>query len=106
MIRALTLFFGLLPAAAAAQAPAQGVDSRGLWSDWRRVNAASLEAEARREGESRRTITAARSLGERVGELVASGDCEGGERMALEAGDFPLVEAVRDFCRTRPRPRS
>ena len=106
MIRALPLFCLLLPAAAAAQAPAQGLDSRGLWSDWRRVNAASLEAERRRESDSPRTVIAARSLGERVGELVASGDCEGGERMAREAGDFPLVEAVRDFCRTRSRPRS
>ena len=106
MIRILPLFCLLFPAAVAAQTPAQGVDSRGLWSDWRRVNAASLDAEARRESDGRRTVTAARSLGERVGELVASGDCEGGERMALEAGDFPLVEAVRDFCRTRARPRS
>jgi hypothetical protein len=30
--------------------------------------------------------------------MVASGDCRGGERMALAAGDARLVEAVRNYC--------
>jgi hypothetical protein len=105
MIRSLAMLVVLLPAMATAQStvPASSLDTRGIWSDWRRLNAASLDAEARRSESPARTVTAARSLGERVGELVAAGDCEGGERMAREAGDFPLIEAVRDYCRTRIR---
>ena len=103
MIRALALLFALLPAAALAQTPDSGsLSARGLWSDWRSVNEASLSAEARRQANAERSAAEARSLGDRVGQLVAGGDCEGGERMAREAGDFPLVDAVRDYCRTRP----
>lgn len=105
MIRTLGLLIALLPAAAAAQAPASRLDTRSLWLDWRQVNAASLQAEARREAQAR-TVTDAQTLGERVGQLVAAGDCEGGERMAREAGDFPLVDAVRQYCRNRTRPSS
>ena len=103
MIRWSFLAFAMLPAAAVAQAPASGAaDARGLWLDWRSVNGANLAAEARRQSDAPRTAAEARSLGDRVGQLVAAGDCEGGERMAREAGDFPLVDAVRDYCRGRP----
>jgi hypothetical protein len=37
-------------------------------------------------------------LGERVGAVVTSGDCDGGERLAIEAGDLALARAVRDHC--------
>jgi hypothetical protein len=103
MIRRFALIAALMPAAAIAQAPAQDSSSlRGLWSDWRSLNHASVQAETRRQAAPQRTVAEARTLGDRVGRLVASGDCEGGERMAREAGDFPLVEAVRDYCRARP----
>jgi hypothetical protein len=105
MLRSLAIMLALQGPATVAQPPAPGLDTRGLFSDWRRANDASLAAESRRQAQGRRTVGAARTLGERVGELVASGDCEGGERMAREAGDFPLVDAVRDFCRDRA-PRS
>ena len=103
MIRALAIIFALMPAAALAQTPDSGsLSVRGLWSDWRSVNDASLAAEARRQANAERSAAAAQSLGDRVGQLVVGGDCEGGERMAREAGDFPLVDAVRDYCRARP----
>ena len=39
------------------------------------------------------------ALGERVADFVRRGDCEEGERIAREAGDFALVRAVRGHCR-------
>lgn len=103
MIRFLLLAAALLPGVASAQAPAPAArDSRGLWLDWRSLNGANLAAEARREANARRSAAEARTLGDRVGQLVAAGDCEGGERMAREAGDFPLVDAVREYCRGHP----
>ena len=105
MILNLALFLAFAPVAAAAQPPAPaGAETRGLWLDWRSANQASLAAESRREANVR-SVANAQSLGERVGQLVASGDCEGGERMAREAGDFPLVDAVRNYCRSRGQAR-
>jgi hypothetical protein len=99
MLRHLVLIAALVPTFAVAQVP--GDDLRGLWADWRSVSSESRAAEARRSSVEDRTVAEARTLGERVGELVAAGDCEGGERMAREAGDFPLVDAVRNYCRNR-----
>lgn len=48
-----------------------------------------------------RSHSEAVALGERVAEVVRRGDCAEGERLAREAGDFPLLRAVRDHCRTR-----
>ena len=39
------------------------------------------------------------ALGRRVGEVVRTGNCAEGERIAREAGDFALVRAVRAHCR-------
>ena len=64
-----------------------------------RVRQDLARADARRIAELRNQ---GRDLGERVGEVVRLGDCEGGERMAREAGDFALVEAVRAHCGSRP----
>ena len=99
MIRRILVLAALLPTAAAAQSP-ESPELRGLWLDWRAANSENLDAEAKRAAVAARSAAEARSLGERVGELVASGDCEGGERMARDAGDFPLVDAVRNYCRT------
>lgn len=44
------------------------------------------------------------ALGARVGEVVRNGDCEEGERIARQAGDMPLVAAVRAHCRPRRAP--
>ena len=102
MLRHLALVAFFMPACALAQAPTAGqLDSRGLWLNWRSLNTASLEAESRRKSAEARTVSEARSLGDRVGQLVAAGDCDGGERMAREAGDFPLVDAVRQYCGRR-----
>lgn len=35
---------------------------------------------------------------QRVGQLVAAGDCAGAEKLALKAGDFELAETVRGYC--------
>lgn len=93
-----------------------------LWTPWAGVTRESSEAEERRsrleaqaEAPSAVPATATQALarrpghgpalGERVGEIVRTGDCEGGERIAREAGDFALVQAVRDHCRPRrPNP--
>jgi hypothetical protein len=70
---------------------------RGLWTDWGAANRARAEAE-RSAPAPRHTEEEARALGTRVGEVVAQGDCRNGERLALEAGDMRLVEAVRRHC--------
>ena len=111
MMLGLGLALGVPAAAGYAQPapPAGGFGS--LWTGWRDVNAEAL-AKERAEAEEVREdyVTASssrrdqlrnqgRALGERVGEIVRVGDCEEGERVAREAGDFALVQAVRDHCR-------
>lgn len=106
-----------LAAALAASSPAiaqsapQAADFRTMWTGWGTANAASLTIERRSvervredlatgDAERQRQLRSqGRALGERVGEIVRLGDCEEGERLAREAGDFALVEAVRDHCR-------
>jgi hypothetical protein len=87
---------------------------QGLWTGWSGVSRESLEAETQpaREAPAETSIPAmspltsrsradAEALGARVGEAVRAGDCAEGERIARAAGDFPLVEAVRDYCARR-----
>ena len=100
----------LAPAPALAQAPASSDFSR-LWTGWSSVNREAMTTERQGIEQVRRDVASAdsarlralrdqgRALGERVGEIVRLGDCEEGERIAREAGDFALVEAVRDHCR-------
>lgn len=106
----------LAPTTALAQpaaAPAQPGFS-GLFTSWSGTSRESLraETEARRPAAAPEagavpaasplqgpSHTRAVALGERVAEVVRRGDCAEGERIAREAGDFPLVRAVRDFCR-------
>lgn len=111
----------LLPAEALAQSapapsePAPGTGFESLWTGWSGVSRESIRSEA----EAARADAAptapvpthyqagSTALGERVGEVVRLGDCEEGERLARQAGDFPLVEAVRQHCRARaPQIRS
>lgn len=73
-------------------------DLQRLWVDWRAISRDAAEAE-RERARSPADPARAQALGARVGALVAAGDCEGGERMAREAGDFALVDAVRRHCR-------
>lgn len=111
----LLVFALLAPATALATgtpAPEPSAFSR-LWTGWGSVNrdAMAREEEAvQRVREDVSTANAARmrqlqsqgrALGERVGEIVRLGDCEDGERVAREAGDFALVQAVRDYCERR-----
>lgn len=99
------------PAAPAPRPAESPADFSNLWTRW---DGASREAIGReREGirEIDQEIATAnarqlqtlheqgRDLGERVGEMVRTGDCEQGERLAREAGDFALVAAVRAHCR-------
>jgi len=99
-------------APAAQQAPSNPF--QGLWTGWSGVNRDSIEAEAQPAGEAAastsiqavsplvsRSREEAEALGARVGEAVRSGDCAEGERIARVAGDFPLVQAVRDYCARR-----
>jgi hypothetical protein len=101
-MRALILLASLLvpsAAVAAAPAPAPAPASANLWIDWtelsRRAAAAQVRPSAPAVGE-----TEARALGDRVGRMVAAGDCRGGEKVAMAAGDSRLVEAVRNYCRS------
>jgi len=106
---ALLAGFVLALPALAQVAPAPPSRFEGLWTPWRGANRDSLraEVEARRraaaEGASgpadrQRRYAEAASLGERVGRIVGEGDCEEGERIARQAGDFALVRAVRGHC--------
>jgi hypothetical protein len=100
------VLLGLLaaPAAASDSTPApERVRFQGLFVDWNAANRQSIEAE--RQAVQRPAPQAATpggagsvALGERVGEIVALGDCAEGERIARAAGDFALVAAVRQHC--------
>jgi len=85
------------------EAPAQASRFGSLFVDWRATGESALRSE---ETRARGVIPGepvperqARALGEQVGEMVALGDCDGGERLAREAGDLALVGAVQDHCR-------
>lgn len=91
------------PALAQPTAPPQR-DFGGLWTPWTGANRDAMRAETTPSAPQPQPGTGQPSagsaaLGERVGEMVRLGDCEGGERVAREAGDFPLVEALRAHCR-------
>jgi hypothetical protein len=111
-----SIFLGLAlmaPSAATAvpdSTPNAPTDFSRLWTGWGSINreAMSTETEAMRrvrqdvanaDAERLRQLQSqGRALGERVGEIVRLGDCAEGERVAREAGDFALVEAVRAHC--------
>jgi hypothetical protein len=102
---------------AAASEPAADARARfgSLFVDWTGASRESIEAE--REQAARpapppvatasaaMAVPGSRALGERVGDIVALGDCAEGERVARAAGDFALVAAVRDYCNARPADR-
>jgi hypothetical protein len=94
-MRTVILLAALLAPSLAAAAPQPA--ERGPWLDWnelsRRAAAAQPQAPILPRSEAD-----ARALGDRVGRMVAVGDCRGGERMAMEAGDSALVRAVRTYC--------
>ena len=104
----------LAAAPAAAQAPS-AADFGRMWTGWSHVNRDAMTTERQGIEEVRRDVATAdaarlralhnqgRELGERVGEIVRMGDCAEGERVAREAGDFALVEAVRAHCAAADR---
>ena len=85
-------------------------DFSRLWTGWGNVNRQAMRTETDAIREVRHDVATAdagrlgqlreqgRALGERVGEIVRLGDCAEGERVAREARDFALVEAVRAYC--------
>ncbi len=103
----IAAFIAVLPA---PQAAAASPRFEGLFVNWTAANRDSIEAE--RAAAARPTASAAATapvaspgsseLGQRVGEIVALGDCAEGERVARSAGDFALVRAVRDHCNAGP----
>lgn len=100
------LLLAAAPAPAAEPPPPEPrARFHGLFVDWSAVNRDSIEAE--RQGALRPAgepvpaagpVPGSAALGERVGEIVATGDCGEGERIARAAGDFALVAAVRQHC--------
>ena len=109
----------LVPASAFAQtSPATPADPNfgTLWTGWNGASSASMRTESeamQRVRDELATAEAARrrqlrsqgqALGTRVGVIVSEGDCEDGERIARAAGDFALVEAVRNYCREAAAP--
>ena len=86
-------------------------DFSRLWTGWTSINRDAMTVESDAVERVRQDVATAdaerlrqlqgqgRALGERVGEIVRLGDCAEGERVAREAGDFALVEAVRSHCR-------
>ncbi len=120
-VAAAFLALGLLaaaPAAGQSGAPAPEAPAnpyREMFTRWDGANQDSMAAEAgtaqpAAEPEDRaipaysplvsRPQAEAVALGERVGAVVRAGDCAEGERIAREAGDFALVRAVREHCRS------
>lgn len=84
--------------------PAPVRESRfgSLFVDWRAAGTEALAAERARLGAGEpASERQARALGGQVGEMVALGDCDGGERLARDAGDLALVRAVQAHCRGR-----
>lgn len=104
----LLLLFAAEPAAAGSTIPEPPrARFQGLFVDWNAASRQSIEAE--REASQRpsqasaptassASVPGSIALGERVGEIVATGDCAEGERIARAAGDFALVSAVREHC--------
>jgi hypothetical protein len=100
-------FLALLAAAAPAPPAAPP------FLDWRALSRDSSRTETeqlRRATEMPPTIAArtdaiarGRALGDRVGQIVAAGDCDEGERQARAAGDVALALAVRDYCYSNKR---
>jgi hypothetical protein len=97
-MRAAILLLALLtPAMAEAAVPPSAAPAKSMWVDWTALSRRAAEVQPQVSGDA---VAEARLLGDRVGRLVAAGDCRGGERMALAAGDSALVRAVRDYCRS------
>ena len=105
--------------AQASVASSSGSDFTRLWTGWRSINRDAMATESDAVQRVRQDVASAdaerlrqlqsqgRALGERVGEIVRLGDCAEGERVAREAGDFALVEAVRAHCaQTAAAPQS
>ena len=113
-LAAMSLLSVLAGPASAAEPEAETRTRFGnMFVDWNAASRQSIAAE--REQAARpsaqphvataavaMTVPGSRALGERVGEIVALGDCAEGERVARAAGDFALVAAVRDHCNARP----
>lgn len=103
MFSALLLLTAVLQPAPPARPPTPPQAERfgGLSVDW---EGASREALAQEQAAAAtavppaRTEEDARALGDRVGAIVANGDCNGGERLARDAGDFALARAVQAHC--------
>ena len=103
MIAATTLLLLLQPAQLPPPAGSAGFDA--MWVDWKGLGRQSSAAEKTPPPVPKRDRADAAALGQRVGEVVASGDCAIGERLAREAGDIPLARAVRAHCYGAVPPR-
>lgn len=100
MIQTPALLLALL-AGAAAEPPR--AETRGPFLDWGTLSRQSVEAEKAQAATVAPAVdpdarAKAATLGERVGQIVAAGDCAEGERQARAAGDVALARAVRDYC--------
>jgi len=99
----------ILLAGAEATPPEPRSRFEGMFTDWQGANRASAEAEREAQAQAPAAQPAAYgpgspALGQRVGEIVALGDCSEGERVARAAGDFALVAAVRQHCEVKSAP--
>jgi hypothetical protein len=102
----------ILLAGAEATPPEPRSRFEGMFTDWQGANRASAEAEREAQarpaiappGASAAYVPGSPALGQRVGEIVALGDCDEGERVARAAGDFALVAAVRQHCEVKSAP--
>ena len=67
----------------------------------RQMDMAMIRQAEQAQSQSNRAAAAqsdAKTRGIRAGQLVASGDCPGAQKLALDAGDFQLANAVKDYC--------
>lgn len=95
----LLILLSATVAAPDGQAPSLFTDWRTISREAGQAEAAMLKAaQAGARNASPEDRARAIALGERVGQIVAAGDCAEGERVARAAGDIGLVRAVRDYC--------
>ena len=67
----------------------------------RQMDMAMIRQAEQAQSQSNRANTQqldAQALGIRAGQMVASGDCAGAQKLALDAGDFQLASAVKEYC--------
>src|SRR3546814_4003991 len=92
---AVTSALNLLLQAAQVPPSAESAGFGAMWVDWNALGRQSSAAERAPPPVQKRDRADAASLGQRVGEVVASGDCAIGERLRSEEHTSELQSLMR-----------